>query len=634
MILDSKAVEDYHSYLFCGSFRWLDYKTPVIWYTNNGEVFLESEQTQNVDVKAIASEVLDAFNKHYRIFLDITRGARQRFIDQDWTADREASQERITLYSIRVDEACEILRRKFDLEAINKSLWKDVKKEYVALLYEHRQPELAETFYNSVFTWSFTRRYYNNDNIFVRPALSTKYLTGDNPVYRSYYPSKSKLKSTVREMLEAFDIGLEFTDIKRDTKFLKEQLGYILKTTHNYTDLYQIQVLRPIFYRNKAAYIVGRILDGTQYLPFVVPILHDESGKIYVDALVSESRDITNLFSFARAYFMVDTRVPSAVVNFLHQMQPNKTAADLYTSIGLQKQGKTEFYRDFLDHLKHSSDQLVVTKGTLGMVMTVFTLPSYPFVFKIINDKFAPPKTVTHRIVKEKYQLVKMHDRVGRLADTLEFSHVALPLARFSEELLENLHERIPSSIKIEGDQLIIRHLYIERRMEPLNLFVDDAKGEKLEQAFIEYGNAIKDLAQANIFPGDLLLKNFGVTNNCRVIFYDYDEIELMEDCNFRKIPPPQNPQQMMASEPWYSINDNDVFPEEFLLFVSSRPERRKLFMKHHKDLLDADYWRAVQDKLANGGFGDVYPYSEEIRFKNIYASSPALSQPSEENQS
>jgi len=596
-----------------------------------GEVFLDSGQKQNVDIKAIAAVVLDAFNKHYRIFLDITQGAKQRFIDQNWTADRAASRERITLYAKRVDEACDRLSQEFDLQALDKSVWKDVKQEYVALLYEHHQPELAETFYNSVFTWSFTRRYYNNDNIFVRPALSTKYLTGEKTVYRSYYPTKGKLKSTVKEMLEGFDIGVDFSDFARDARYLTEQLRSILKTTRKYSDAYQIQVLEPLFYRNKAAYIVGRALDGAHYRPFAIPLLHNEQGQVYVDALVSEARDITNLFSFARAYFMVDTDVPSAVVNFLQQMLPHKTAADLYTSIGLQKQGKTEFYRDFLDHLKHSSDQLVVSKGTLGMVMTVFTLPSYPFVFKIINDHFAPPKQVTHRIVKEKYQLVKMHDRVGRLADTLEFSHVALPLARFSKELLESLHERIPSSIKIEGDNLIIRHLYIERRLEPLNLFVDDAKDDRLENAFIEYGNAIKDLAEANIFPGDLLLKNFGVTNNCRVIFYDYDEIELLEDCNFRTIPAPQTPQQMMASEPWYSINDNDVFPEEFLLFISSRAERRQLFMKHHKDLLDANYWRAVQERIRGGAFGDVFPYSQGIRFQNIYADAlPPIQPPTE----
>lgn len=588
---------------------------------------MESTQSQSVNVKEIAQVILDAFDKHYRIFLEITKGARQRFIDQDWQADRAASQQRINLYAQRVDEACDELRRRFKLEQIDKSLWKDVKLAYVALLYEHRQPELAETFYNSVFTWSFTRRYYNNDNIFVRPSISTRYLTGNRPAYTSYYPTKINLQETIEELLECFDIGLPFEDFKRDSSRLADQFKHILKTTRKYSDSYQIQVLRPLLYRNKAAYIVGRVLTGSRYRPFVIPLLHNTDGRVYADALVSHNRDITNLFSFARAYFMVDTGVPSAIVNFLQQILPHKTAADLYTSIGLQKQGKSEFYRDFLDHLQHSSDQLVITKGTLGMVMTVFTLPSYPFVFKVINDRFAPPKQVTTRIVKEKYQLVKMHDRVGRLADTLEFSHVALPLDRFSPELIEHLKERIPSSIKIEGNQLIIRHLYIERRLQPLNLFVDDAGKEKLETAFIEYGNAIKDLAEANIFPGDLLLKNFGVTNNCRVIFYDYDEIELMVDCNFRKIPKPQNAQQMMASEPWYSIGDKDVFPEEFLLFVSSRPERRALFMKHHKELLDIEYWKAVQERIRIGTYGDVFPYAQEIRFKNIYADTSVLAE-------
>jgi len=578
------------------------------------------EQNQLSDIEAIASTILEAFNKHYRIFLGITQEARGRFISQDWDADTEASRERIHLYSLRVGEAVRTLGESFNLETIDKAVWKSVKLTYVNMLYEHRQPELAETFYNSVFTLSFSRRYYNNDNIFVRPALSTKYLTGDDPIYRSYYPSGENIAATVNEILNSFNIGLPFVDQARDAKCLTEQVQYILKTTREYLDAFQIQVLTPLMYRNKAAYIIGRVLNDTTYHPFAIPILHDEGGGIYADALLTEDRDITNLFSFARAYFMVDTDTPSAVVNFLHQMMPYKTPADLYTSIGLGKQGKTEFYRDFLDHLKHSSDQLVVTKGTLGMVMTVFTLPSYPFVFKVINDKFAPPKTVTHRLVKEKYQLVKMHDRVGRLADTLEFSHVALPLERFSEELLANIKERIPSSIKIEGESLIIQHLYIERRLEPLNLYVDDANEEQLEDAIIEYGNAIKELAIANVFPGDLLLKNFGVTNHRRVIFYDYDEIELMEDCNFRHIPKPQNMQQMMASEPWYSIERTDVFPEEFLTFVSSRPDRRALFKKHHGDLLDVEYWKTTQERIRQGKYADVFPYAQEIRFKNIYS--------------
>ncbi|RVU86479.1 bifunctional isocitrate dehydrogenase kinase/phosphatase [Leucothrix sargassi] len=571
------------------------------------------------EARVVAQIVLDAFNRHYSIFLGITQAAKQRFAQQDWESERLASRQRITLYQKRVDEACQQVRDQVDLTGADDTFWAHVKQVYVSLLYEHLQPELAETFYNSVFTRSFERHYYNNDNLFVRPALSTAYLESDHPTYKSFYPTKATLSRSLTDVLAQSDLGVGYANIERDVAYLTEQLQYILKTTRKYNDSYQIQVLTPLFYRNKAAYIIGRASNGSYYRPFAIPLLHDESGQVYADALLTEDKDITNLFSFARAYFMVDTLVPSAVVSFLQQMLPNKTAADLYIAIGLHKQGKTEFYRDFLAHLSHSSDELVTTKGTLGMVMTVFTLPSYPFVFKVINDRFAPPKRVTTRLVKEKYQLVKMHDRVGRLADTLEYSHVALPLNRFSDELLDSLKERIPSSIKIEGDMLIIRHLYIERRLEPLNMYVDEVKGDKLEEAFIEYGNAIKELAEANIFPGDLLLKNFGVTTNCRVIFYDYDEIELMEDCNFRKIPPPENVQQMMASEPWYSVDEKDVFPEEFLLFVSARSERKKLFMKHHKELLDVAYWRGVQERIAEGIFGDVFPYDQSIRFKNIY---------------
>jgi len=174
---------------------------------------LPKEQNLQSDIKAIASTILDAFNKHYRIFLGITRQARKRFIHQDWQADREASGERIQLYSMR-------LKKSFNLETIDKSVWKDVKLSYVNMLYEHRQPELAETFYNSVFTLSFTHRYYNNDNIFVRPALSTKYLTGDHPVYKSYYPTKASLGSMVNEIIESFDIGLPFVNQARDAKLV------------------------------------------------------------------------------------------------------------------------------------------------------------------------------------------------------------------------------------------------------------------------------------------------------------------------------------------------------------------------------------------------------------------------------
>ncbi len=329
---------------------------------------------------------------------------------------------------------------------------------------------------------------------------------------------------------------------------------------------------------------------------------------------------IRTLFSLSRAYFMTDMEVPSAYVKFLSGLMPHKPQAELYTMLGLAKQGKTMFYRDLMHHLRHSQDEFIVAPGIRGLVMAVFTLPSFPYVFKVIKDVFAPPKEVDHATVKAKYLLVKQHDRVGRMADTLEFSNVALPKARFSRELVEELRRDCPSLLEEDENEIVIKHAYIERRMKPLNLYLDNADEEKREAAVMEYGNAIKELAYANIFPGDMLFKNFGVTRFGRVVFYDYDEIEYMTDCNFRRIPPAPTPEAEMSGEPWYSVARNDVFPEEFGTFLLGNPETRRMFLKHHADLLEPEFWQLTKQKILDGFVPDFFPYPEEMRFCRMFA--------------
>lgn len=572
----------------------------------------------------IAETILEGFDRHYQIFIEITRAARQRFEQADWPGQLSAASQRILLYPERVAETTVILRGEFNLESVEERLWKEVKLRYLGLLYEHRQPELAETFYNSVFTWLFDRRYYNNDNIFVRPGLSIEYLEGDIPTYYSSYPTREGLVSSVEKILRCFTFNVPFEDLDRDVVRLVEAIKQRSLTRIEFRQHFQLQVLSKPFYRNKGAYIVGRAINGPDTIPFVIPLLNNEHGGIYVDALLTEPDDIANLFSFARAYFMVDTEVPATVVQFLLRTLPTKTKADLYTSIGLQKQGKSEFYRDFLHHLQHSSDKFIIAPGIKGMVMSVFTLPSYPFVFKVINDRFDPPKDTDRKTVVRKYQLVKMHDRVGRMADTLEYSNAAFPIERFTGELLGYLKQKVSGTLSFEGDQVIFRHVYIERRLEPLNILINRGNEPEIRAAITEYGHAIKELAAANIFPGDLLFKNFGVTRHGRVIFYDYDEIELMTDCNFRKIPAPRTLQDEMAAEPWYSVGKHDIFPEEFPGFLLTNPLVADAFMQEHADLLDANYWQSVQSDIEAGRYQDIFPYSEAKRFCHLFAQGEA----------
>jgi len=564
--------------------------------------------------EAIAAVLIEGFNRHYRLFRETSAQAKERFERSAWAEAQLAVQERIRFYDERVRENVQRLQTEFDLDGLDAAAWREVKLRFIGLLVDHHQPELAETFFNSAITRILRRTYSDNDLIFVRATISTEHIESDPPIYRSYYPVRSGLRGCFRRVFRDFRWTVPFTDLGRDVDMLLEAVGepwVHLEPNH------QIQVLGSAFYRNKAAYVLGKIVNGHAELPFVVPVLHDEDGRLALDAVVLEEERISVLFSLSRAYFMVDTEVPSGYVDFLQTMTPTRARADLYTMIGLGKQGKTLFYRDLLQHLHHSEDAFVEAPGVRGQVMLVFTLPSYPYVFKVIKDVFGTGKDTDRATVRSKFEMVKHIDRVGRLADTLEFTQLALPHARFSSELLVELRRLAPSMIETDCDNLVIHHCYVERRMTPLNIYLDRAAPEEVEPVVLEYGNAIRDLAIANIFPGDMLWRNFGVTRNGRVVFYDYDEIEYLTDINFRRIPPPPNPEAELSGEPWYGVARNDVFPEEFATFLLGDLRLRETFLRHHAELLEPEFWQECQRRVEVGEIVDFFPYPESLRFSN-----------------
>jgi isocitrate dehydrogenase kinase/phosphatase len=577
---------------------------------------------QLTDMRAydIAAAMLEGFNRHYTLFREASAEAKARFEAADWHGQQRAQRERIEFYDKRVDEGAERLQREFDAGKLTMEVWHQVKLHYIGLLINHHQPECAETFFNSVTTKILHRAYFNNEFIFVRPAVSTEYIENDEPAslptYRAYYPTKATLRDTLLRIVDNFQLERGFEDLGRDVdqvlNAVTTELGDFKPRTN-----FQFQVLSSLFFRNKGAYVVGKIINGFKEIPFSLPILHTARGQLTIDTVLFGEDEMQMLFSFARAYFMVNMEVPSAYVQFLRSLMPRKPRSELYNAIGLQKQGKNLFYRDFLYHLRHSSDHFRIAPGIKGMVMLVFDLPSFPFVFKVIKDFYPPQKETTREIIKSKYLLVKQHDRVGRMADTLEYSNVAFPRARFEDALVAELRQFCPSLLEEDGTELVIRHVYIERRMVPLNIYLQDATREQIERVVIEYGNAIKDLVSANIFPGDMLWKNFGVTRNGKVVFYDYDEIEYLTDCNFRRVPEPHNEEEEMSGEVWYRVGPKDVFPETFEPFLLGNPSVREVFMKHHADLLDAAFWQSHKERILAGHVHDVFPYEASKRFKH-----------------
>ena len=568
----------------------------------------------------IARALLDGFDRHYKIFSETSAQAKKRFEEADWHGQQLAQRARIEFYDLRVEEAVVRLEEVYGASTLPMEVWHQIKLFYIGLLTGHKQPECAETFFNSVTIKILHRKYYRNDFIFVRPAVSTEYIDDEDEssgaTFRAYYPTRETLREMLKTVVQSYELNLPFEDLDRDIGLvydaLLEQVGNVRLRTN-----FQIQVLSSLFFRNKGAYIVGKVVNGFRSLPFAIPILHNSKNRLYIDAALFGEDDLLALFSFARAYFMVYMPVPSAYVQFLRTLMPRKPRGELYSAIGLQKHGKNLFYRDFLFHLRHSSDKFRIAPGIKGMVMLVFDLPSYPFVFKVIKDYFPPQKETTREQIMGKYQLVKHHDRVGRMADSLEFTNVAFPMHRFDQELIDEIKKFAPSVMEIDEDRqtLVIKHLYIERRMVPLNIYIQEATGESLEHAVIEYGNALKDLVAANIFPGDMLWKNFGVTRNGKVVFYDYDEIEYVTDCHFRRVPAPRTEEDEMSGEIWYSVGPHDVFPETFGPFLLGDPRVREIFMRHHADLLEADFWQQHKERIRSGYVHDVFPYDRSRRF-------------------
>ena len=583
---------------------------------------------------SIAKKILMGFERHYQNIKSASIEAKRCFEEKEWEKIERDSKLRLNFYDEQVDDFCKKLSLELKKQTLygakaefnesksgnkfNSEFWKNTKNVYTELITSHKQPELAETFYNSVFCRIFSRNFYNNQFIYTKPCVSLNYIDMDEPVIDSYFVDNEQLNDKFKSILNNYQFKCEFGNLDQDVKRLQEQL--FKQVPRLTSEVFEMQFISTPFIRGKCAYIVGKIVTQLHAdIPVLIALLNDDERGLYVDSLLTDHGAISIVFSFSRSYFFITTDYPSAIVEYLKELLPGKTRAVLYSAIGLHKQGKTLLYRHFLKYSKITSEKLIIAPGIKGMVMSVFTFPMYPYVFKVINDRFAPPKMGTKEMVKDRYYFVKNHVRIGRLADTWEFSNVAFPLKDIDDTLLQELKKKAASNIEIEDDLLIVKHMYIENKMTPLNIYLETANKKQQNHIINDYGKAIDELINSNIFPGDMLTKNFGVTRQNRVVFYDYDEITLMSTPIFKKIPKAKTYEQEMASEPWYYVGQNDVFPEEFKYFILPDPYMKEVFNKKYKKLLDADYWVSVQEKIKQNGVMDYYPYGLDKRMCEIY---------------
>lgn len=559
----------------------------------------------------LAAILHDSFVDFHDRFLALTHRAEGRFLDREWHAHQQDATERLDLHTRAVVAAVEACGLALPTENPRRA-WIAARVRYVSMVSDRMDLELAETFYNSV-----TRRLFGIVGIdreleflWLGPTVlpADDGTRGEHRIFRV----EGDLVAVAREILEHSPLARHFADLERDAGRVAEAIENYF--TGSWDGLDAIDMLRPIFYRGKGAYMVGRLRWLNRVAPCVIPVIHDDLG-VHVDAVLLTETTTSRLFGYTRAYFHVLCRRPAAVVGFLKSMLPVKPVAELYTSLGYSQHGKTNLFRALYRHMEHSNTRFERARGARGMVMAVFTLPSFDVVFKLIKDRFGPTKRTTPEDVRRRYKLVFEHDRVGRLVDAQEFENLSFARDRFDDDLIDELRRDCARTVTITEDEVVFRHVYTERRVYPLDLYLREMAPERAYYAAMDYGNAVKDLAAADIFPGDLFPKNFGVTRHGTVVFYDYDELTLLSAINFRHLPPPRDYDDEMLAQPWFPVEPNDVFPEEFRTFLRSPKMVGEVFADHHADICTVEFWRDMQLRHEAGELPDFFPYPARLRF-------------------
>ena len=552
-----------------------------------------------------AEKIYSGFQSYHRQFESVTRLAADRFIRCDLEGIRTDTTERLGLYRKWVDRIESDIRELLKDRLKDDLVWASMKAVYSGRIVTRADWELAETFFNSITRRIFSTIGVNPRVEFADTDFNSPPFPPDKPIYHTY-EIENDLHHTITDILRDLPFQSALSDIEADVRHIAARIA----AHPSAASRLRFELLEPIFYRGRGAYKIGRISGSRGDTPVAIALQHNENG-LFVDALLLDENSLSILFSFTRSNFLVLSECPYDLVRFIKTILPRKSIAEIYNAIGYNKHGKTELYRYILYQTATCGpEKFHIARGKPGLVMVVFSMPNDELVFKLIRDRFHNPKSTTRQAVMKQYNYVFRHQRAGRLVEAQSFEHLKLDRCWFSDELLEELKRETFETVRIEKDSVVMQLAYVQRCVTPLDVYLQEADPGAARDAVVDYGLAIKDLAMSNIFPGDLLLKNFGVTRHGRVVFYDFDELCPLVDCNFRKMPPARDEMQEMSAEPWFFVGENDIFPEEFESFLGLSAGLHQVFKIHHADLFEVEFWQRTQERITRDLPAYIPPYA------------------------
>jgi len=562
----------------------------------------------------LVRSIVDAFDHYQDEFASITRRSKGRFERREWHAAIDDATQRLDLYGAVVDRLEREVRASLASKATDRSVWATLKPQYTGLIRDRSDSELAETFFNSI-----TRRIFAT--VGVDPNIEFTESEFEPPagwghvVRPRTHERRSDLSELVRRILLDCGFDCAFEDLQRDCDIVAARVVDRLRHLGLPNQVDSAEIFPAPFFRRKGAYVLGWLQCGAVRIPLALALLNRDRG-IVVDALLTDEDDISILFSFARSHFHVDVSGSNQLVPGLKELMPKKPIAELYIALGHHKHGKTELYRDLLRQLRKTDERFVFAPGAHGMVMIVFTLPGYDMVFKVIKDRFPAVKPMTPNDVRKTYRLVFRSERAGRLVEAQEFEHLEFDRSRFAPDVVAQFQLEADETVEVTADQVVIHHAYMERRVTPLDVYLGTVADDSARAAVYDYGQAIKDLAANDIFPGELLPKNFGVTRHSRVVCYDYDELSFLTDFTFRSMPVARYDEDDLAEESWFGVDMRDVFPEEIRRFIGLPARLLTVLDEAHRDLYRVEFWHEMQARVASGEIFDIFPYPPSRRLQ------------------
>ena len=331
-------------------------------------------------INKVAILINKVFYFYQNEFFEITRRAKKRFENREWKQVLNDAVYRLNLYELVLDVISTKIKKILSKKSFSRPVWIKIKNEYSKLISGKPTEDIAETFFNSVTrkilkTVGIDRDvefFYLIPKPYVKP-LSSKFLT--------VYDKEDNIRSVIKKIVADHEFDASYEDIERDIELVSKELEFQFPDIFKKQSIYRIEIIKPCFFRNKAAYIVGRIVNESNYIPLILPLYNDLSG-IYIDSVLTKELDVSKIFSFAFSYFQVDINTPVELVEFLRTILPRKPVSDLYNSIGNYKHGKTEFYRNLHRFIHVSEEKYIIAPGEEGAVMIVFTLPDFDYALK------------------------------------------------------------------------------------------------------------------------------------------------------------------------------------------------------------------------------------------------------------